>query len=94
MLSSMFSMRLLLIKIEILIINIRVYSAVNKVRIPVEDWSTLRSNISVIHGEDLEGPISSYSQGHPQRNECKTRGPRATGRSPEWHSECRYANVM
>ena len=23
-----------------------------------------------------------------------TRGPRATGRSPEWHSECRYADVM
>ena len=54
-----------------LIINIRVYSAVNKVRIPVEVWSTLRSNTSVIYGEDLEGPISSYSQGHPQQNECK-----------------------
>ena len=24
----------------------------------------------------------------------KTRGPRATGRSPEWHSYCRYADVM
>ena len=23
-----------------------------------------------------------------------TRGPRATGRSPEWHSHCRYADVM
>ena len=24
----------------------------------------------------------------------KTRGPRATGRSPEWHSHCRYADVQ
>ena len=24
----------------------------------------------------------------------ETRGPRATGRSPEWHSHCRYADVM
>ena len=24
----------------------------------------------------------------------KTRGQRATGRSPEWHSHCRYADVM
>ena len=54
-----------------LIINIQVYSAVNKVRIPVEDCSTLRSNISVIYGKDLEGPISSYSQGHPQQNDHK-----------------------
>ena len=50
------------------IINIQVYSAVNKVRIPVEYWSTLRSNISIIYGEDFEGPISSYYQGHSQQN--------------------------
>ena len=45
--------------------------AVYKVRIPVEDWSTLRSNISIIYEEDLEGPISRYSQGHSQQYECK-----------------------
>ena len=27
-------------------------------------------------------------------NKIKTRGPQATGRSPEWHSHCRYADVM
>ena len=54
-----------------LIISIRVYTAGNKVSIPVEDWSTLRSNISIIYGEDLKGLISSYSQGHLQQNECK-----------------------
>ena len=26
--------------------------------------------------------------------EIKTRGPRATGHSPEWHYHCRYADVM
>ena len=26
--------------------------------------------------------------------ELETRGPRALGRSPEWHSHCRYADVM
>ena len=50
------------------IINIRIYLAVNKVRIPFEDWPTLRSNISIIYREDLAGPISSYSHGHPQHN--------------------------
>ena len=29
------------------------------------------SCISVIYEEDLKGTISSYSQGHPQQNECK-----------------------
>ena len=29
-----------------------------------------------------------------QDNYIITRGPRATGRSPEWHSHCRYADVM
>ena len=53
------------------IINIRIYSSVNKVRIPFEDCSTLRSNISVIYREDLVGPISSYFQGHPHHDKCK-----------------------
>ena len=30
----------------------------------------------------------------PQIFVRETRGPRATGRSPEWHSHCRYADVM
>ena len=46
------------------IISIQIYSAVFKVGILFEDWSTLRSNISVIYREDLVVPISSISQGH------------------------------
>ena len=46
------------------IIIIQIYSAVNKFRIQFEDWSTLRSNISVIYREGLVGSISSYTQGH------------------------------
>ena len=32
-----------------IVINIQMYSAVNKVRIPFEYWSTLRSDISLIY---------------------------------------------
>ena len=36
------------------------------------------------------------AQGHPQPHAgiLQTRGPRATVRSPEWHSHCRHADVM
>ena len=45
----------------------------------------------------LELPQRGSSNEYPQSMfwaEIWTRGPRATGRSPEWHSHCRYADVM
>ena len=34
------------------------------------------------------------SSWEPTQKSIKTRGPRATIRSPEWHSHCRHADVM
>ena len=41
-----------------------------------------------IHAQEI---LTENSQ---EEEEKKTRGPRATIRSPEWHSHCRHADVM
>ena len=47
--------------------------------------------------KDFNIPIESWEQIAQDRTKWRgliTRGPRATVRSPEWHSHCRYADVM
>ena len=60
-------------------------------------WHSHTGNKLEMCQYDTDAP----AQGHPYphagyfaKNEVETRGPPATGRSPEWHSHCRYADVM
>ena len=55
-------------------------------------WRKSTINNNKILKIDLMKVIKFSMKG--TRKEHKTRGPRATIRSPEWHSHCRHADVM
>ena len=55
----------------------------------IKSHKKLKINLTKITESSVERMIKKH-----KKTGNKTRGPRATGRSPEWHCHCRYADVM
>ena len=61
----------------------------------ITDWPPVNSHWSNGHYTRIFKSVNHRSQAiQPPVNGLRTRGPRATVCSPEWHSHCRHADVM